>query len=343
MKGDILKLAVVSTTIHGEKGYLAFDRIAAKSPFSEICFVISGDLNSEPFDSSQFNCEVIYLDAASQKKYFCSRPMGWRKIMRRNIALLKAIEKNPDYILIIDDDNIPDEDYFEVWYRTLTTPVEQICLPSNSGGAHWHNYLRTSDSDIEIYPRGYPIPFRGQNNTKIEKLTKVIPNNQIGVYQGISLGDPDIDAITRIVHPKMIHSVEEKNYCLQGVWSPYNTQNTMFARLLFPLAFVWPHCGRYDDIYSSYTWQKLLFNNNMYAFVGEAINNQDRGRRDILRDMDNEIEGYFHSHVIWKEINQITAKNPIDFIHALINSKHEIIARQKEFMLAFLQDLERIM
>ena len=343
MKGNTLKLAIVSTTIHGEKGYLAFDRIAAKSPFSEVCFVISGDLNSKPFDSSQFNCEVEYLEAKSQEKYRCSEPMGWRKIMRRNTALLEAIEKKPDYILIIDDDNIPDEDYFEVWHKTLTTTVEQACVPDGSGEVFWHNYLKTSDSDIEIYPRGYPVPFRWQNNTKIEKLTKPVPNNQIGVYQGISLGDPDIDAMTRIVYPKTIHLIKEKNYCLQNVWSPYNTQNTMFATILFPLAFVWPYCGRYDDIYSSFTWQKLLFNNDMYAHVGDAVNHQDRGDRGVFKDLKDEIEGYFHSHTVWEEINQITATDPIDFIRALINSKQEVIERQKEFMLAFLKDTESLL
>ncbi|HUU88883.1 MAG TPA: hypothetical protein VMX17_14185, partial [Candidatus Glassbacteria bacterium] len=155
-----MKLAIVSTTIHGEKGYLAFDRLAATSPFSEVCFVISGDLNSKPFDSSQFKCDVEYLDAKAQEVYQCSESIGWRKIMRRNIALLRAIEKKPDYILIIDDDNIPDEDYFEVWHKTVTTPVEQICESHGFGTAPWHNYLRTSDAPIEIYPRGYPLSFR---------------------------------------------------------------------------------------------------------------------------------------------------------------------------------------
>lgn len=338
-----MKLAIVSTTIHGEKGYLAFDRLAAKSPFSDVCFVISGDLNSKPFNSSQFKCKVEYLDVLVQERYQCSESIGWRTIERRNTALLAAIEKEPDYILIIDDDNIPDEDYFEVWHKVLTTPVGQVCVSHGSGTAPWHNYLRTSDAPFEIYPRGYPIPFRCNDDTRIEKVLEPIPNSQIGIYQGISLGDPDIDAITRIVYPGKIHSIVEKNYCLQNVWSPYNTQNTMFTKKLFPLAFVWPCCGRYDDIYSSFSWQKLLFNNDMYAYVGDAVNHQDRGDRNLLKDMHNEMKGYFHSHYVWEAINQITAKDPIDFIHALINSDQEITGCQKQFMRAFLHDLERVL
>lgn len=333
-----MKLAIVSTTIHGEKGYLAFDRLAATSPFSDVCFAISGDINSEPFDSSRFKCDVEYLDVKAQGRYHCSELIGWRKIMRRNTALLSAIAKNPDYILMIDDDNIPEEDYFDVWHKVLTTPVEQRCV-GGPGIDSWHNYLRTSDASIVIYPRGYPVPFRHVDNTRIERLIDPIPNSRIGVYQGISLCDPDIDAMTRLVYPYAIQSVEEKNYCLQNVWSPYNTQNTMFAKILFPLAFVWPHCGRYDDIYSSYTWQKLLFNNDMYAHVGDAGNYQDRGYRIILKDLSDEQEGYFHSHKVWEAINQITAYDPLDFICALINTKQEIIERQSEFMHAFLKDI----
>jgi len=338
-----VKLAVVSTTIHGEKGYLAFDRLAQKSPFSRVCFVISGDRNSKPFDSSQFKCEVEYLDVEVQGKYHCSEPMGWQKIMRRNTALLRAIELKPDYILIIDDDNVPDNDYFDVWHRTITTPVGKIAVPTDSQGPHWHNYLKTSDADIEIYPRGYPVPYRWKDNTQIENAKTPISNSKIGVYQGISLGDPDIDVITRIIYPKPISSIGQKDYCLRNVWSPYNTQNTMFSKWLFPLAFVWPHCGRYDDIYSSFAWQKLLFNNDMYAFVGEAVNNQNRGQRNILKDMQNEVEGYVNSHLIWEAINQIDAKDPVDFIRALMNCKQEIIARHSDFMSAYLRDLEQVL
>lgn len=342
-----MKLVIISTTINGEKGYIPFDKLAFKSPFSEVCFVISGDLNSKPFDSSQFQCEIEYLDAQAQEKWLCSDEIGWRKIQRRNIALLRAIEKKPDYILIIDDDNSPKENYFEEWHRVLTTPVTSSIVATSLGyNSYWYNYLKSSDAPIEIFPRGFPFPFRWRrfDCDLTPRFTAIaIPNCQIGVYQGISLYDPDIDAVTRLIYPNPIHLVREKNYCLQNVWSPYNTQNTMITKSLFPLAFVWPHCGRYDDIYSSFTWQKLLFSNDMYAFVGDPMNEQKRGDRDILKDMDKEIEGYSFSQNVWAEINKITAKDPIDFIHALINSNQKIIVRQRSFMKAFLQDLERIM
>ena len=161
-----MKLAIVSTTIHGEKGYLSFDRLAKQSRFSEVCFVISGDKKSVPFDASQFACDVEYYDADSQDQYQCSQPMGWNKIMRRNIALLRAIELNPDFILIIDDDNIPADDYFDVWYQTITTPVTKtVGVTVEDECPAWHNYLKTSDAEIEIFARGFPFDRRWKAET----------------------------------------------------------------------------------------------------------------------------------------------------------------------------------
>ncbi len=339
-----MRLAIVSTTIHGEKGYLFFDQLAKKSKFSDVIFVISGDKKSLPFSTSSFQCEIEYIDAKAQEEYRCSEPMGWNKIMRRNIALLKAIELNPDFILIIDDDNIPQEDYFDLWYKTVTNPVDKIVISKNNGNSpRWHNYLKTSNADIEIYPRGFPIEFRGKDSTEIISAQGSIPNEKIGLYQGISLGDPDIDAITRIVYPKPIGEIKEKGYCCKDIWSPYNTQNTMFSKILFPLAFVWPHCGRYDDIYSSFVWQQFLFNNDMYVYIGEAINTQDRGERDVLKDFNNEIEGYNNVVNVWRAIRTVRETDALEFIKKLVVSENKTIVHHREFILAYLKDIESVM
>lgn len=339
-----MELAIVSTTIHGEQGYLAFDRLAKSSSFSQVKFVISGDKKSSAFDTDAFECDVKYLNIQDQGKYKCSEPMGWNKIMRRNTALLRAIESKPDFILIIDDDNVPQDDYFDVWYQTITNSVGKIAVPKDGQSTDcWHNYLKTSDADIEIYPRGYPVEFRYMDSTEVVAAEANIANEKIGLYQGISLGDPDIDAITRIVYPKPISDVKEIGYCCKNVWSPYNTQNTMFAKAIFPLAFVWPHCGRYDDIYSSFAWQQFLFNNDMYAYVGQVINTQDRGHRDILKDFNNEVEGYNNAVNVWESIKTIKETGALEFIKKLAESPNPIIGRHKEFMLAYLEDLNVIM
>lgn len=338
-----MKLAIISTTINGEKGYLPFDKLAKKSKFDEVVFVISGDLKTPGFDTSKFSCPVEYLSVDDQKKYECSEPMGWNKIMRRNIALLRAIEHKPDYILLIDDDNLPEKDYFDRWYALLTKPAKKVASASSKKGeVAWHNYLRSSDAKIDMHPRGFPVMFKYKSKVTIKDSKPIDPKN-IGAFQGISLGDADIDAMTRIVYPDKISKIKEKNYCLKDVWSPYNTQNTLISKELFPLAFVWPFCGRYDDIYSSYVWQQFLFNKGMYVHVGDAINFQDRGIRNNLKDLANETEGYLNAHLVWERIRKIQSTDPIEFLEELIKvDDNEIIKRQRPFMAAFLKDLKKI-
>ena len=340
-----MHLVIISTTIHGEAGYLKYDRLAAASPFSRVRFIIAADLKSPPFDVGKFQNDMHYLSIAEQGEYASSEPMGWNKIARRNIALLRAMESRPDYILTIDDDNIPPADYFDRWHRVLTKPAERIALPVGPADHHWHNYLRTGDAGIEMYPRGFPIPFRGRLTTAVQTAGVPIAPEEIGVFQGISLGDPDIDAQTRIVYPKPmpLRGIGEANYVLRDVWSPYNTQNTVYAKKLFPLAFTWPHCGRHEDIYASFVWQRFLFNNGMYAHVGDAVNVQDRGTRNLLRDLEQEVEGYLYGHEVWEEISRITEKEPLAFIERLCECRHPIIRRQQEFMRAFRKDFEAVL
>lgn len=341
-----MKLAIISTTIHGEQGYLSYDRLAKKSKFDKISFYIAGDKKSKPFNSAAFECDIEYITPEMQRGYASSEAIGWNKPARRNIALLRAIESDPDYILTIDDDNVPSEDYFDLWYKVLTTPVKQTVTGTKSiDHAHWHNYLAATDAPIEIYARGFPIPFRYKNSTKVVPAPRAIPAEKIGLFQGVTLGDPDIDAKTRIVYskPTPLSAISEKNYCLQNIWSPYNSQNTIFARSVFPLAFMWSTAGRSEDIYASYVWQKFLFNNDMHVHVGDAVNFSDRGRRNDLRDLALEIESYFKSHEIWEEINKIHEKDALEFMQALIHADHEAIVRERAFIHAFRNDVQRSM
>lgn len=341
-----MKLAIISTTIYGEKGYLPYDRLAKKSKFDKVSFFIAGDKKSLPFDTSSFVSDIEYLTPEMQGKYSSSEALGWNKPARRNIALLRALESDPDFILTIDDDNTPSEDYFDMWHRVLTTPAQKIVIGvKDIEHAHWHNYLAATDAEIEMYTRGFPILFRYKDSTRVVTSPRPISPDTIGIFQGITLGDPDIDAKTRIVYPKPtpLTMVHEKNYCLQHVWSPYNSQNTVFAKKLFPLAFMWSTAGRSEDIYASYVWQRFLFNNNMYAHVGDAVNFSARGKRNDLRDLALEIETYLKAHEVWDSINKIEEKDSLAFINALIRSDNEIISRERSFMHALRTDLERIL
>src|SRR3989344_5259035 len=307
-----VKLAVIGTTINGEKGYLPFDELAAKSPFDEVVFVIAGDTHSKPFDISKFQCRVEYQEPKDQERFAISSVIGWKTPRRRPAAWLRAIELKPDYILSVDDDNMPSLDYFIVWHRVLTESVAAKVTAPAGDVSSWHNYLRTADAPIEIFPRGFPY----------------------------------MDAMTRLVWPKRtpLASVREKNYALKNVWSPYNMQNTAFSPILFGLPILWPFAGRFDDIYASFTWQRLLFTQGFSVFVGDPINRQDRGLRDTLRgDFREELDGYQQSHDVWAEIHAIEESNSIRFLERLIGGQHPAIQKHRAFFEAYRKDISNIL
>ena len=340
-----MELVIISTTIHGDQGYRDYDKLAAESHFSKITFIISGDLQSPKFNDQGFQCDIEYLDIDDQKNYTCSELIGWKKYARRNIALLRAIELNPDYILMVDDDNRPTPTYFKDWHNVLTNPCLKHVESRNNSDIIWHNYLRTGDTDIKLYPRGFPISHRDIDYQTTIEDSDPIPVDKIGVFQGISLGDPDIDAISRIVYskPTPLNKIEEKNFCLQNIWSPYNTQNTLFSKKVFPLAFTWPNSGRYEDIYASLVWQQFLFKQNMYVHVGDAMNYQIRGKRNNLRDFALEVTGYLQIENVFNSIRNINATCPIQFIRALSECGNDITKNERDFFKAYLDDITKIL
>ena len=342
-----MKLAIIGTTINGESGYLPFDRLAAESEFSDVSFVVAGDTNSKPFDTSGFKCRIEYLEPKDQERFAVSETIGWKTPRRRPAAWLRAIELEPDYILSIDDDNIPPDDYFATWHRVLTTPVGRVAAAKTGvSEPQWYNYLASSDAPIEIYPRGFPLAFRTRTAVEITAAPEAIKPAAIGLWQGISLGDPDIDAMTRLVWPARtpLASIGEKNYCLRDIWSPYNMQNTAYAPSLFGLPILWPHAGRFDDIYASFVFQKFLFNTSRYAYVGDPINRQDRGVRDTLRlDFPEEVEGYAVGHEVWRVISEISETDPVRFLERIASAIHPAIERERAFFRAYLKDLAAVL
>ena len=334
-----IKLAIVSTTINGDKGYRVWDESISKFSNFEAKFYIAADKNSVSFNDKKFKTDLFYLSIKDQEKYQCSSEIGWKKWARRNIALLEALKDNPDYVLLIDDDNGPLENYFEKWFKLINKKASKILNLKSE----WFNYLDSGTSNSYFYPRGFPISKRGKVDKTQIKSCNVDPN-EIYLFQGISLGDPDIDAFARIADPTPLplKKVNIVNYVVKNKISPYNTQNTLFKRELAPMAFTWPHAGRYEDIYSSFVWQKYIFDRSKYVHVGDSINFQNRGERDNFKDFKLEHEGYLMVEEVYSEINKINTKTIESTLLGLSTRKHFVIKREKSFFLSFLEDLKAL-
>lgn len=119
---------------------------------------------------------------------------------------------------------------------------------------------------------------------------------QIGVAAMLWTGDPDIDAIERIVNAPNVARIQREDVILApGTWAPFNTQATMFRAELAPFMFMWPHVGRYDDIWASYVTRTAMNIFNLGTFYGHPAVHQYRNEHDLLKDLDAELFGMRHN------------------------------------------------
>ena len=142
--------------------------------------------------------------------------IGWNCIERRNFGILLAKKHNADIIALVDDDNIPYKDWgknllvgkkkFINTYEVKTPVFDPISVTKYKN--LWH--------------RGFPLNLLDQRNAKLVGKKKIMIDVQADFWDG----DPDIDAITRVIFkPKC--KFEKKIFPFHSKKiSPFNSQNT---------------------------------------------------------------------------------------------------------------------
>jgi hypothetical protein len=220
--------------------------------------------------------------------------------MRRNMALLRAIEmsdNDDDIIITIDDDNYPlDMDYFLDIEFTLvgTTSGMMVSPAAPRGRVGWFNI-----GDFftpKFYHRGFPY---SQRKNPMEYNLTYASASKIGIAAGLWLGDPDIDAMERIIHAPIIQ--HEPSLLSDGVTihpsilTPTNSQNTAFPAKLAPLMAVWPWVGRYDDIWASYLAQRIMHEHDYLVHFGAPFCYQSRNSHNLFKNLKDEMFGMEHT------------------------------------------------
>lgn len=277
-----LKVALITTTINVPE-VLALYR--AHDP--DVRFFVAGDLKT-PKAAVDF-CNILtntrYISPDDQKRWGCSELIGWNCIQRRNIALLEALEWGADIVVTIDDDNIPiGLGYFAYIEACLTIP---FCGPCAIGHNYWFDIGELLVPKAKH--RGFP------HDVKPLWSVKGVANAPVGVVAGLCLGDPDIDATTRIALAPEVHSMSELArsgiVVDQTTWTVFNSQNTAFRRDLAPYMFMFPGTGRYDDIYASLVTQWAMHHRGYFVHFGPPAVWQSRNPHNLLRDLRQEIDG----------------------------------------------------
>ena len=215
---------------------------------------------------------------------------------RKNLGYLLAISKKATSIYDTDDDNIPNEKW--------VVRKEEV-EANESLGEGWYNVYDLV-ADNFMWPRGFSL-----------KHLRIFPScgmpkfRTSSIQQGLSDGEPDVDAIWRLIfNRKNTFSHKKSIFLRPNTWCPFNSQSTWWFPKAYALMYLPIYATfRMTDIYRSFVAQRCLWE------IGEGVTYhspsevyQERNEHDLLKDLKDEVHGYLNSGKIVEILSKLTLK-----------------------------------
>lgn len=312
-----MKTSIVTTTIHKPLLLKEYCQNARDFGHKDLNFIVIGDKKT-PSEVALFcrelqktyGYEVLYYGIEEQLELLKDFPslgehLPFNSIQRRNIGLLQAYRLGSEIIITIDDDNFLIEGQDFIGYHSIIMKEEEFdCITSSSG---WFNVceMLKNENNFPFYHRGFPLEKRWLPS----QIYKGKKRGKIAVNAGLWLGDPDIDALTRINLP--IKAKQMSGEYGEGIalgaetWSPFNSQNTALRREVIPAYFLSPAIGRYDDIWASYIVKKIANHLGHYIHFGLPLVRQQRNPHNLWKDFDQERLGMETTDAFVETLNNL--------------------------------------
>ena len=284
--------AIAVTTIAPQDA-LGIQRLFRLSEVSNAQLIVIGDQKTPHWSVKKLPGFVHYFSILDQAK-------KWPKLhdllplnhyARKNLAYLWALENDVDVLLDTDDDNYADYNVFEFRvdsYRQYTGLSEWVNAYAHFGKP-------------EIWPRGLPL---SEALKPLEPTSKVNSNLTWHCFQSIVDGDPDLDAIGRMLNPQQ-HFFEDFEPLLLGSnnFCPTNSQATLWDRKLFPYLYL-PITSsfRMTDIWRGIIVSGFQNLHGLQTVFGKLGFKQDRNEHNLISDFIDETSGHIHNF----EIKQIS-------------------------------------
>lgn len=227
------------------------------------------------------------------------RMLGFDTYSRKNIAFLDAAFANHEFIFETDDDNelleMPSELAFLV-----KGVKEDVFLAGNL----FDKLYVTND---QIWARGFPLSWLDGPEEFGFDIDLV--EGRVGVVQYLVTGNPDVDAIFRLVKGSKL-DIDVNAFLLPfGVKSfhPFNSQGTLWPRRNFPLMYLPQSCEfRMTDIFRGYIAQRILSEFNEYVLFEKPILKQVRNEHRITDDFFGEFDGYKQTMMVINTLRDLS-------------------------------------
>jgi hypothetical protein len=236
---------------------------------------------------------------------------------RKNFGYLLAAVQKSEWIFETDDDNFlqisPDSIFCENKFKNYS-----------SIGSGWINPYKLFSSNKKIgniWPRGFPLEAINSNPLKIKNYSE---KKFVYLYQGIANGNPDVDAIFRLINDEYIDFKFKKGIILnlnKGQFTPINSQTTWWHKSIFRLMYL-PSFStfRVTDILRGYIASAIFTHKDMAMSIFSPVVFQDRNEHNLLSDFAQELPLYTSASSFMSRILAIKYDQKMTFTKYLIKA-----------------------
>ena len=304
--------ALVVTSISAPNPVLK--ALAVGSQLHRSRFIVIGDQKS-PSDFDLPGCEFYSLERQRALPFAYAKLCPERSYARKNIGYLLAMQGQAKFIVETDDDNFPRDSFW--------LPRDSSVSGSAVPGEGWVNAYHYF-SDTFIYPRGYPIEL-ARPGVAFPKREFQSDEAYCPIQQGLADGNPDVDAIYRMLFPLPFDFRRADPLVLQPKqWCPFNSQNTTTFSETYPLLYLPSHCSfRMTDIWRSFVAQRILWTLGGKVSFHSATVYQERNAHNLLRDFSDEIPGYMNNSQIAQKLDSLELSPGIESIEENMKSCYQ--------------------
>jgi hypothetical protein len=290
--GNQIKRFVVFTTVNPPSEALRAWAKLEGSQTEGSNYLIGVADKKTPIDWHLENCHMISAWQQTEKGAGgeFAKTLPWNSYSRKMLGYRLAIETGAEVIIDTDDDNtpLPSWSFPDFESEQFVTSVKK----------EWFNAYRYFTNE-EMWPRGFPLDKIRDSYSQDGRVGKRKTN--VGVWQCLVNGDPDVDAIYRLTqHGPVTFQGNPPIVLERGVWCPFNSQNTVWRKEVFPLMYL-PHTVsmRCTDIIRSLVALPIMNEKGGYQLGFTPANAfQIRNPHDYLVDFKDEIPIYLHAQRI---------------------------------------------
>ena len=309
----MMKHTLVVTTINS-LDHPGIKQLIEDAELQSYKLILIGDKKTPIEKSSIVGENVTYFDLETQinSDFISARILPINHYARKNMGYLYAAQLGASWISETDDDNR--------LYPTFWDEVKSTKMIQNFGNSNWIN-VYTLFGYPEIWHRGIPInEVKDSNTLRISPLQR---EEKVACVQGLADGDPDIDAICRILFSPETSFTSDVTFLADGKqYCPTNSQLTRWnTNLSLPLLYL-PSTVPWivSDIWRGLIAQRFFCISGLFTQFRGGIGYQDRNTHDLLKDFIDEFEVHSNSNKLLEVLESVGGTDPIDYLREVYSS-----------------------